>query len=611
MKIERLEVEGGFLDGLDLPFSDGLNVLIGSRGAGKTSVLEVIRFVLGVPAMTKDAEVAAHQQALAILGDGTATLYCSVQGESVIFSRTGLDDAPSASAAYTFDPPLIVSQNEIEAIGLEPSSRREILDRLIDPLEWAEVDADDSRGAIASLERRIELLVDERDEFAERLERLDEVNESLKTAEKDQKAAAKDEKRLKVLQEQVAKLADEVGQVRAMSDSYKLAEEALRDWRKVIGETEIDRPLPELPSAAIESQVTRRLGKVEEHLSKAADELDAVKQIVAEARAESRKKQTKLQGKLKAETEKLEELQEGAGEAGRRVSALRQELKSLQGSTRRVQQLDKEIKKLTLERDAALDQSEQNAELRYRLRKGCAEALTDRFEGRIEVRVEKSGEVSRYEQALTDSLQGSNLRYKTLAMKLASQLSPRELARSVEQSDSEQIAQVAGISEDRAVRLVAYLQEQSLAPILLSPLDDAVDFALLDGQKYKVTRQLSMGQRCTVVLPILLAEDRRAILLDQPEDHLDNAFIVETLVTAVRVRAESDQVIVATHNANIPVLGDANQVVVLASDGRQGFVKSRSDLDADESVTAITTLMEGGREAFERRAAFYSAHQNE
>lgn len=611
MKIERLEVEGGFLDGLNLPFADGLNVLVGSRGAGKTSVLEVIRFVLGVSAMTPEAEVAAHKQALAILGDGTATLYCSVQGESLIFSRTGLDDAPSASAAYSFDPPLIVSQNEIEAIGLEPASRREILDRLIDPLVWVDVETDDSRGVIASLERRVELLSEERDEFVDRLERKEEVTDALKEAEKDQKAAAKDEKKLKASQGRVAKLADEVGQARAMSDSYKLAEEALGDWRKVLAETEIDRPLPELPSAAIEAQVTRRLSKVEEYLTKAASELDALKQTVAEARAESRKKQTKLQEKLKVETEKLEELQEGAGETGRRVSALRQELKSLQGFARRVGQLDKEIRKLTLERDAALDQSEENAELRYRLRKDCATALTDRFEGRIEVRVDKSGEVSRYELALIECLQGSNLRYKTLAAKLASQVSPRELVRAVELSDSDRVAQAGGISDDRAVRLVAYLQEQSLAPILLSPLDDAVDFALLDGQKYKVTRQLSMGQRCTVVLPILLAEERRAMLLDQPEDHLDNAFIVDTLVTAVRVRAQSDQVIVATHNANIPVLGEAKQVVVLASDGRQGFVKSRSALDADESVMAITTLMEGGREAFERRAAFYSSHQHE
>ena len=146
---------------------------------------------------------------------------------------------------------------------------------------------------------------------------------------------------------------------------------------------------------------------------------------------------------------------------------------------------------------------------------------------------------------------------------------------------------------------------------MLAPLEDSVDFALLDGQGYKVTSNLSMGQRCTVVLPMLLAEEREAIVLDQPEDHLDNAFIVETLVSAIRERSVGGQVIVATHNANIPVLGDARQVIVLASDGRRGFVTSADPLDAETSVEAITTLMEGGRAAFERRAEFYDEHPDE
>ena len=118
-----------------------------------------------------------------------------------------------------------------------------------------------------------------------------------------------------------------------------------------------------------------------------------------------------------------------------------------------------------------------------------------------------------------------------------------------------------------------------------------------------------MGQRCTVVLPLLLAESRDAVLLDQPEDHLDNAFIVDTLVEAVRERARTGQVIVATHNANIPVLGDAQQVVVMASDGRHGFVTTLAPLEDDAAVEAITTLMEGGREAFARRAEFYRRHE--
>jgi chromosome segregation ATPase len=608
MKLDRLEVSGGFLDGLRLPFAPGLNVLIGPRGAGKTSVLELLRFALGIPAMTSEADEAAREQAFAVLGDGTVTLYALVQGEPLVFTRTALDEAPAASASYQYLAPLIVSQSEIEAIGLNPTSRREILDRLIDPLAWSEVDLSSPLGEVASLERRIERLREEREEFADKGGRSADLAAALKEAEAEQKTVAKTARKVDSLQKSTAKLADELGQLRSAGDGYRITEEMLEGWQEEITETEVERPFPSLASAPVEAQVTKRTSKAEEHIRLALEQLSSAAEVVSEARSEAVGRQQKLQKKLRAESERLEELQEGAGEVSRRVSALRQEIKAEEGFDKRVRQLDKQIRKVVAERESALDRAEQTAEKRFSMRQACAGELTARFNGRIEVRVDKSGETAAYEAALVDALQGSNLQYKSLAGKLATQVSPRELISAVESSDATRLAQLAGISDDRAVRLVAHLQQNSMAGLLLAALDDSIDFALLDGQKYKLTKNLSMGQRCTVVLPLLLAEEHESILLDQPEDHLDNAFIVDTLVSAIRARSSNGQVIVATHNANIPVLGDAAQVVVLASDGRHGFIDAVAALDADESVEAITTLMEGGREAFARRAEFYSAH---
>ena len=607
MRIDRLEVSGGFLDGLSISFLDGLNVLIGARGAGKTSVLELIRFALAIPAMTDEAQAQATEQALAILGDGTVTLYCSAGSQSVVLTRTGFDEAPSASAHYEAGRPLIVSQNEIEAIGLDPASRREILDRLVDSSPRAARQGK-GRSDVAALERRLELLREERDEIAEQAEREGELVEALAEAEKEQKANASKEKKLEKLQTQVAEMSDELGQLRAAADSYTVTAEALGEWREEIAEVATEPSLPDLPSAAIDSQLAARVAKASEQLGEAQSTLADAEKLIEKARREKDGKRSRLQKKLKEKTEQLESLQKGAGEVGRRTSALRQELKGLAAKGKRVTKLQREIAKLIESRDRALDRLESSSGERFELRKACAERLNSRFNGRIEVRVDKSGELSAYESALVDLLQGSNLRYKTLAAGLAPKVSPRELVAAVEEGDANRLASVAEIDQDRAARLLAHLQGRSLATLLMAPLEDSVDFALLDGQEYKATRNLSMGQRCTVVLPLLLAEERETIVLDQPEDHLDNAFIVDTLVSAIRNRTEDGQVIVATHNANIPVLGDAHQIIVLASDGRRGFVESEEELDSDRSVAAITNLMEGGREAFAKRAEFYTAH---
>ena len=141
--------------------------------------------------------------------------------------------------------------------------------------------------------------------------------------------------------------------------------------------------------------------------------------------------------------------------------------------------------------------------------------------------------------------------------------------------------------------------------LLAAPVDDDIRLELLDGPEYKRSDQLSTGQRCTVVLPILLEQHDRILIMDQPEDHLDNAFITETVVKALRNRGLSQQSLIATHNANIPVLGDASAVIVMRSDGVNGFADPAGPLEDPEIVEAITDLMEGGREAFHKRAIFY------
>ena len=116
---------------------------------------------------------------------------------------------------------------------------------------------------------------------------------------------------------------------------------------------------------------------------------------------------------------------------------------------------------------------------------------------------------------------------------------------------------------------------------------------------------LSDGQRNTAVLALLLADGDGPVVVDQPEDELDAAFIYDQLVPMLRAVKDRRQIIFVTHNANLPVNGDAELVYALdARDGR-GQRRAEGGLDRAEVGDAVLDIMEGSREAFRRRRAKY------
>jgi hypothetical protein len=257
-------------------------------------------------------------------------------------------------------------------------------------------------------------------------------------------------------------------------------------------------------------------------------------------------------------------------------------------------------------RELELDSLDALREARVNAREEAAALLNSKLGPRIRITVNRFGSVAPYAEAIAEALRGSGVQYNILAPELASTISPRELALAAESDDPNSIATITGITLERAQRVAHHLRDIGTEGVLTAPLGDTVQLALLDGGNYKPAEELSVGQRCTVVLPIVLSHTERVLIVDQPEDNLDNSFVAETLVKALRNRPTTSQLIFATHNPNIPVLGEADQVVFLTSDGKRGDVSHVGALDDRESVRAITDVMEGGREAFARRAAFYA-----
>nr|WP_294866199.1 AAA family ATPase [uncultured Pseudogulbenkiania sp.] len=160
--------------------------------------------------------------------------------------------------------------------------------------------------------------------------------------------------------------------------------------------------------------------------------------------------------------------------------------------------------------------------------------------------------------------------------------------------------------------LFAHLDSENVRPIWedvrISRVSDGIDVELLreDGTVAgAMSGALSEGQRNTVLLNVILARGEGPIVIDQPEDELDSSFIYRTLVQDLRAAKSKRQLIVATHNANLPVNADAEQTHALeARDGR-GKPRATGGLDRKEVAQAVLDIMEGSEQAFKRRSEKY------
>jgi ABC-type cobalamin/Fe3+-siderophores transport system ATPase subunit len=115
---------------------------------------------------------------------------------------------------------------------------------------------------------------------------------------------------------------------------------------------------------------------------------------------------------------------------------------------------------------------------------------------------------------------------------------------------------------------------------------------------------LSMGERAIVLLKILLALDDKPLLIDQPEEHLDNRYIFDELVPAFRSAKKKRQIIIATHNANLAVNTDAEQIIIAEPDG--GVLRYKHGTIEDLAIREkITQILEGGESAFKKREEKY------
>ena len=604
MFLERLQVEEGFLSGLDVNLTAGLNVVIGARGTGKTSLIELIRYCLDAHGNAHESTKKSRDHALSILGSGQVTVTLSNAGQKIIITRTASDQAPRSSGSFL--KPIVFSQTEIETIGLESSGRLRLIDGFIPAQISDDTEEKQSIAAIASLTAEAVNIKREIDDLEETLKSAATLDVELTEIMFQEAAVASTSNTLKQKTVQLQKLSESISLTSVQEINTIRTQNAIYSWYdKIKNALEHDLQSDEIVAEGL-------LGYLPD-INSTTDSLrnahDLIAKIWHSLELEKKKHLSiKLNDEAKAREsrQELESMQAGAGQIMRQGHELREKIARLESLSHVYTNKKGTLANLILRRSSEFEKLENIRSSRFYEREKIIQKLNASLGPNIRIAIKRNGQQSRFASLIADMLRGSGVKYGEISPLLASSVSPRALLEAVENFDISLISLSSGIGSDRAARILTHLRSCDLGFMGTIDLEDEISMHLLDGSDYKDISALSTGQRCTVILPIVLAHQKRIVIVDQPEDHIDNAFITSTLIRAVLARDPLGQIIFSTHNPNIPVLGSADNVIHLASDGKRGYVIAKGSLNEEPIVNSISTVMEGGVEAFMKRSDFYN-----
>lgn len=157
------------------------------------------------------------------------------------------------------------------------------------------------------------------------------------------------------------------------------------------------------------------------------------------------------------------------------------------------------------------------------------------------------------------------------------------------------------------VNLVKGLPDSQIDEIeLLLPEDEIeIKYKPTGSTVLKPLSTASAGQKTTAILTFILSQGNLPLILDQPEDDLDNRLVYELVVDRLKQVKEHRQIIVVTHNANIPVNGDAEYVLSMDSESKKLKILCSGSVEQSAIKKEICDVMEGSEQAFDMRVKRY------
>lgn len=620
--LESIEVNGGFLPGFSTHFPKGLTCVIGPRGSGKSTLIEALRFGVGGTAGASKSRLDLIQ---ANLGQNTlVTVHTSPDGSGSGYTIRRSYKQPASLITEdgksittvdldrgTFLPLDGYSSAEIEGIADESvgEKRRSLLDELrgeelreihltvAERRRALEANADRIRAAerlVADLTEQIEEIGDVRARLAS-LPRAAGGDDSanLATAARQCQMNSREARNLTTALQTVSRFRTEIDQLaERMSGgrAEQLAVESSANLKEMLGAEEVVGTAVKEAALHLERAVAR--------LADSEGRLGEIRQVLTAAHSAQ-----------EAEHARLKEQNMAASQAIQERAAAEQAVTQLEEVESRRQQARAELERHLEERKAMKADYLLERERISELREQVAADLQREAGENVRVRVLRNADNLSYQQMLTEGLRGARVRNQEDLVKNLMRLRPEQLAQIIRDNDFDELENMMAFGQERSRKILDGFRE-NIDPLELEIVttDDRVRIELnvstTSEPNFKDAADLSRGQKCTALLPLLLARRDTPLIIDQPEDNLDNHFIYETVVETIRRLKGRRQMVFITHNANIPVLAEADLVIVLNSDGKTGFVEQTGTLD--ECRDQIIDLLEGGQEAFELRRQRYA-----
>ena len=613
--------EGGFLDGAAVRFNPNLNVLVGGRGAGKSTVVESLRYALGLEPLGEEAR-SGHAGILKhVLRNGTKVSLL-VRGhrpspreyriERTLPNPPVVRDGETGevlhvTAADVFPGVEVYGQHEISELTKSPEKLTRLLGRFV---ERDDSVADRKRELRRALERSRGRILGARKELGqieERLAALPGLEETLKRYQEAGLERDLKEQSLLVREERVLDTIPERLQ------PFRTCLEELRQELPIDRVFLSPRALEDLPGKEILAGADRVLEQLNADVEKVAQALDAALAKADQGlqgvheRFEARRAEVQS-----AYEKKLRALQKSRID-GEEFIRLRRHIEALRPLKERQSTLERaEGEYRNHRRNLLAEWGDTKAE-EFRALERAGKRVTRKLKGRVRVRVEFGGNRESLFQLLRDAI-GGRLSEAIATLRQTDSLSPGALVQACRQG-VDSLAAEFGISGAQAERL-AQASDETLMRIEELDLPSTTEIELNtappdDPESWQALDRLSTGQKATAVLLLLLLESDAPLIVDQPEDDLDNRFITEGVVPRMREEKRRRQFLFSTHNANIPVLGDAELIVGLSPSGEAEEGSARiapehvGSIDARPVRKLVEELLEGGEDAFERRRRKY------